>query len=183
MKISCKQCNKEREVSNAMVRLIERGINSGNCKSCSLKGNTRRYADVYDNKLYDSRLYKIWGNLKTRCNNKKVKSYKDYGERGITYCREWETFNGFFNNLPDGYSNNLTLDRIDNNKGYSKENCRWVDKKTQANNRRTNRIVTINNETKTLQQWINHLNLKTSTVSMRLHYGWSVEKALFNNKL
>lgn len=81
-------------------------------------------------------VHNTWHNMKQRCLNKNHKNYKDYGKRGITVCEKWLTFEGFYEDMgdrPDG----MTLDRIDNNKGYFKDNCRWATKKDQARNRRT----------------------------------------------
>lgn len=83
------------------------------------------------------RLYSIWGNMQSRCTNPNVDCYPRYGGRGITVSEDWLTFEGFLSNIPDGYSDELELDRIDNNGNYCKENCRWVDRSIQCFNRTT----------------------------------------------
>lgn len=87
-----------------------------------------------------TRLYGIWCNMKSRCRNKNTPAYLRYGERGIAICDEWiEDFRNFLSwALENGYENNLTLDRIDNNKGYFPQNCRWVDMHIQSTNRGIN---------------------------------------------
>lgn len=83
-----------------------------------------------------SRLYQCWADMKHRCNNPHNPFYKRYGGRGITYCSEWETFPPFMQlALSNGYQNNLTLDRIDNNGNYCPENCKWSTQYEQASNK------------------------------------------------
>ena len=107
------------------------------------------------------RIYNCWLNCIAKCDNKKHNSYKNYGERGIDVCKEWrESFESFRQwSLSNGYQNNLTIDRIDVNGNYCPENCRWVDMKTQQNNKRTNNFITFNGETLTQRQWEEKLGL------------------------
>jgi hypothetical protein len=89
------------------------------------------------------------------------------------------SFAGFYEDMGPTFKAGLTIDRIDNNKGYSKENCRWVNRMVQANNRRSNRLICIRGETNTLEQWIRIMNLKSSTVRQRFYgLNWSIERAL-----
>lgn len=104
--------------------------------------------------LTNTRLYREWCQMKKRC-KPTWKQHKDYYDRGITVCEEWDnSFTAFLNwSLSNGYNDDLTLDRIDNNKGYYPDNCRWATVQQQANNRRTNRYIKFNGETKTLTEW------------------------------
>ena len=139
------------------------------------------------------RLSGIFRNMKNRCNNPNNKDYIRYGNRGIKVCDEWlnseqvhtkgkSTTQGFLAfeqwAITNGYSNELTLDRIDNNKGYSPENCHWVSKKAQANNTRRNRNITYKGRTQSLAQWCRELNLNYRTVKSRLNQcRWTVKRA------
>lgn len=99
------------------------------------------HGDAHDNS--QTRLYKIWADMKSRCNNPNVRGYHRYGGRGIQVCEEWQHSFGAFKGwaLSHGYSANLTIDRIDNDGDYCPDNCRWATAKEQANNRSTNRKV------------------------------------------
>ncbi len=126
------------------------------------------------------RLHNTWLGMKARCFNKNEPRYKWYGERGIIVCDEWKHDYLAFKEwaLNNGYSEELTIDRIDNNKGYSPDNCRWVDVKTQQNNRRSNRFITAFNETHTLMQWSEITGINSNAISRRIKSGWEIERAL-----
>lgn len=132
-----------------------------------------------DKKIFGGKPYQIWSGMKRRCCNSSHKDFARYGGRGITVCEEWKTFFGFWNDMQDGYKKDLTIDRVDNNKDYCKENCRWATRKEQANNRSSNHRITIDNVTKTLSQWTDESGLKPSTVRQRFTtYGWDIKRAL-----
>lgn len=106
--------------------------------------------------------------------------YPRYGGRGIKICDRWQnSFNNFLEDMGPTFKNGLSLDRIDNDGNYEPSNCRWATNKEQQNNKRTNRLITINGITKNLTQWIDETHLKRSTVYMRYYaYKWPVKKAL-----
>ena len=118
--------------------------------------------------------------MKTRCYNRNFDKYALYGGRGILVCDEWQKFSGFESwALSAGYHDGLTLDRIDNNVGYTPANCRWVTQKTQCNNKRCNHLLTHNGETKTISEWAESLGVNYFTLHSRIKkLGWSAEKAL-----
>ena len=130
--------------------------------------------------LYHTKLHGVWNGMKQRCTNPKHKSYKDYGGRGITVCNEWETFLPFYNwCMANGYKEGLSLDRIDNSKGYMPNNCRFVDRITQANNNRRNILITANGKTMTLPEWSREVHIKQGTLYRRLFImNWTAEDAV-----
>ncbi len=113
--------------------------------------------------MRNTREYKIWEQMKRRCLNPKATNFRDYGGRGITVCDEWRTFEGFFADM--GLSNGLFIDRIDNNKGYCKENCHWTTATQNNRNRRNNVIV----EGKTLAQWAEETGISQQVISYRIN--------------
>lgn len=115
-------------------------LTGGHSKGC---GCTRNRRGKLTHGLSHHRLYIIWANMKQRCNNPNAHEYENYGGRGITVCKEWETdFVSFYNwATNNGYDDNLTIDRINNEKGYSPDNCRWATKEQQyANMRQKGRL-------------------------------------------
>jgi hypothetical protein len=127
-----------------------------------------------------TRLYGIWVHMMQRCKDANHPRYADYGGRGIDVCVEWLNYESFSKWAhANGYAENLSIDRINNNLGYSPENCRWATARMQANNTRRTRFVTYNNETLSVSEWARKMNINQSTLSMRINkYGWSVEDAL-----
>lgn len=128
-----------------------------------------------------SRLHRIWKGTRQRCNNPKARSYARYGGVGIVICKEWESFLAFRDwALANGYRNELTLDRIKNELGYSPDNCRWVTYAEQNNNKTGNRMLTAFGETKSLAAWSRDSRCAISRggLAERLSLGWSFEDAL-----
>lgn len=107
---------------HVQVRQIH--LNNGHTKSCGCLHKEAIKKAVTKTGLSTSKVYNIWSNMRARCNNPKNVGYYLYGGRGITYDPKWETFEGFWEDMEDGYEDSLSLDRIDNNKGYYKSNCR-----------------------------------------------------------
>lgn len=128
-----------------------------------------------------TRLYSIWIGMKRRCKNPNRQNYKHYGENGITVCDEWiNNFQAFYDwSMVNGYSEDLTIDRIDVRGNYSPENCRWATKKDQANNRRSSHVLTYNGKTQTLRQWAEEYGVNYGTFVNRIdRNNWPIEKAL-----
>lgn len=121
--------------------------------------------------------YFVWSSMIQRCTNPNNRNYENYGGRGITVAPEWEKFENFFadmGNPPDG----LSLDRIDNNRGYSKDNCRWATRCQQQRNTRGNNLLTFQGQTLCVSEWAERQHLNVMTIHTRLRRGWSVERTL-----
>jgi hypothetical protein len=128
-----------------------------------------------------TRLYRIWGDMKQRCYNPNNDNFKHYGARGIEICSEWKDSYSSFKEwaINNGYADNLSIDRIDTNGNYEPQNCRWSTEEDQANNTRTNRLISFNGETLTLSQWRKRLGFKRGVLEYRLNHGWDLEKAFY----
>ena len=171
----CKcDCGNETMVfSTSLVRGLSRSCGCLNREVTSDRFSTHR--------LSKSRLHETWSGMKKRCYNSNSKSFAAYGGRGIEVCSEWrDDFQSFYNwAMSNGYADNLSIDRIDVNGNYCPENCRWVDKLTQANNCRTNHYLTFNSKTQSIAEWSRELGVSDSLIRQRLlNLGWSVEQAL-----
>lgn len=127
----------------------------------------------------ETHLYVIWQAMRMRCNNPKSDCYSNYGGRGIRICREWDNWDEFYKwAMAHGYSDNLTIDRIDVNGDYSPQNCRWVDAYTQANNTRRNHFIEFQGEIHSVTEWSRLVGISAGCLFGRLRYGWSAERAL-----
>lgn len=130
-----------------------------------------------------TRIYHIWQGIKQRCYDERSTSFEHYGAKGITMCKEWETFEVFcewaYNN---GYNDKLTIDRKDVLGNYEPDNCRWVDVKTQNRNKETTCYITLNGETKSLGEWHELLGIPISTMVNRRNKGLPAELILQTEK-
>ena len=121
----------------------------------------------------------LWRAMNARCNNPKKCDFYRYGGRGIKIDTNWSSFINFWNDMNAGWKKGLTLDRIDNNDNYSKNNCRWASRKVQAINRRNTRFFQYKGKKLTLTDWSPIVNIARSTLAQRYYgYKWSVEKTL-----
>lgn len=124
-----------------------------------------------------SQTYKSWDAMRQRCNNKNNPKYNIYGGRGITVCEQWKQFINFLNDMgeaPKGYQ----IDRINNDKGYYKRNCRWRTPKQQARNRSNNRLITHDGKTQCLSEWAEETGINRETISSRIKRGLSIKESL-----
>jgi len=168
------------ECGNRKV-VLSQDLKSGHILSCGcfLKErrmvNTRRHGATAGGKATTE--YHAWLSMVKRCTCPKNKSYRNYGGRGIKVCERWSDFVNFLADMgkkPDG----LTLERIDNNKGYSPENCKWATLKEQARNRRITTFMTHDGVTRSRPEWAEIMGITNSTIRSRMEKGWSVHRAL-----
>lgn len=127
----------------------------------------------------NTRLHKIWESMIARCEYEKHPYYEYYGGRGIAVCDGWHNYVEFRNwAITHGYNDDLTIDRIENEKGYDASNCRWATMREQQNNKRSNHIVYLKGDGHTISEWAEILGIGKTTIRMRLKSGWSDEDAL-----
>ena len=131
-----------------------------------------------------TRLYRIWANIKTRCFNTNDPHYKRWGAKGITMCEEWKNnFQAFYDwAMSSGYSDELTIDRIDNNGNYEPDNCRWATVQEQNQNKNNVILLTYDGLTMSCSAWSKKLGIGHDTVRARYKKGWTVEDCLYGKR-
>lgn len=156
-------------------------LKSGKTSSCGCLHNELLVLRNTKHGKTNTRLYRIYEGIKTRCYSNSYKEYYLYGGRGITVCEEWKSdFMNFYNwAMENGYSDDLTIDRIDVDGNYEPSNCRWATAKEQANNTRKTNYLIFNGIKKSFNEWSVLVNIKTKTLKNRFfNLGWSAEKTL-----
>lgn len=164
--ISC-LCNCGVEKILVMSEVINGYVKSCGCYSRELAKENTTIRNT-KHKMYGTSEYNTWQSMKKRCLNPNHKAYDYYGGRGITICDSWiNSFSNFYNDMGSKPNKDSSLDRINNDKGYFKENCRWASKKTQTRNQRNNRYLTIDGVTKTIGEWAEISGIKWQTIHHR----------------
>jgi len=154
-------------------------VRTGRTRSCGhLKsaGNRRTHG------MQGSKLYTAWCNMKLRCDNVNNKHYCNYGGRGITYDKAWSSFEAFASDVGNPPSPEHTLDRIDNNGNYTKQNVRWAKRSVQSRNTRQNVWINISGETKCLYDWCAIYEITAGAVYRRVNKGASFQEAITTPK-
>ena len=164
------------------ITYVRKGhLTSGRTKSCGclLKENNTGYKHG----LGKNKILSVFQGMLNRCYNKNEKAYKNYGRRGITICKEWleDRTKFYYWALNNGYKEGLTIERINNEKGYSPDNCMWATYKQQARNTRRNHLINYKGIEQCLTAWCEQLDLSYKLTEDRLRNGWTVERA-FNTK-
>lgn len=157
----------------------------GDTKSCGCLHRERVSNSMRTHGKSKTRLYRVWAGMKNRCYNPEASNYQYYGALGINVCDEWKDDFVAFESwaLLNGYdatasAQECTLDRIDNTKGYSPENCRWANHSDQCNNQSTNRVFTYNGQTHTMSEWAKLVGIKYTTLRSRVRNGMAFEDAI-----
>jgi len=154
----------------------------GRTKSCGCRRAIVSREKATSHGMRGARPYKTWYNLLQRCKNPNLPGFKNYGGRGITSPEKWATFEGFWEDMKEGYADDLFIERIDNDAPYSKDNCRWATRTEQNNNRRMNRRITIDGTTKNLIEWLKFYGISKKTFYYRMKMGLSEIEALSTPK-
>ena len=163
---------------------VARQLMSGGTTSCGCAQSQSAYNTcIKRNETHGfskkEQLYSTWKSMRCRCFNKQDKSYKNYGERGITICEEWKDYSAFREwALSNGYIPGLSIDRIDNNGNYCPENCRWTTVAVQNSNKRNNVFLAYNGETYSPTELAKIKNIPVHRIYDRRHMGWTDEKII-----
>lgn len=165
----CKCGNKKEILLNSLRR---NRTKSCGCLRDHLTSKRRKKHGMRESPTYNS-----WSSLLQRVTNHKCKSYKNYGGRGINVCDRWKKFENFYEDMGDKPTDR-SLDRIDNNGNYCKENCRWATKMEQANNTRSNRFIAHKGVSHTVAEWSKILKVNNNLIKDRIKAGWSIKKTL-----
>lgn len=164
-------CGEERVVRGSHLKI-------GASVSCGCYKRELQTTRLTTHGLSDTVEYRTWEGVLQRCKNPKHHKYPSYGGRGIVVCESWLKFENFYADMGDRPYKGYSLDRIDNNGPYCKDNCRWATRKVQQNNRRANRLLTHNGETRTLSQWSEVTGIAYGTLMYRTLRGWSDEATI-----
>ncbi len=155
-------------------RIGRSNLRSGGTKSCGCKTNEMLVEKRTTHGGCGTNTYSTWEGMVARCYNKNHQSYHNYGGRGISVCDRWLCFENFLFDMgekPDG----AQLDRKDNNGNYCKENCRWVDAKTNARNTRRSVLIEWNGVAKTVAEWSEITGILDETIRYRFHKKWPID--------
>lgn len=153
---------------------------SGHTQSCGCQHLEKIASGNTKHGIRYSRIYSIWCGIIARCENPKSEYYDKYGGRGIKICEDWRNNPlAFYEwSVANGYSDDLSIDRKDNDGNYEPSNCRWSNRIEQANNTSRNHYITYGNKTLTISQWAREIGLNSKTIADRLALGWEAELAL-----
>lgn len=155
-------------------KALKGNVDKGHTKSCGCMKSPNFHG------LQDTPIHNTWDSMIQRCTNIKNRQYRNYGARGIKVCDDWRDFMTFYKwSIVNYWAPKMELDRIDNDGDYTPSNCRWVTHSANNRNKRNNRLLTYNGETKTIVEWSEITGLSFRCIQGRVDsLGWSVEKTL-----
>lgn len=163
----------------SIVTVRAQDLKSGRTKSCGCYKREVVKSCSITHGMSKTRLWRIWNDMHVRCEYPSATQFKYYGEKGVFVCEEWKTFEPFRDwAVANGYTDELTIDRIDVSGNYTPSNCRWASWSDQQNNKSTNRFLTYRGRTLTVSQWAKETGISRNKIDRRLKKGWSVEKVL-----
>lgn len=160
-------------------------MKTGNDKSCGCynKSKNKKRNTIRTHGDTGKRLYRIWAGMKTRCNTKSSSRYKYYGAKGIKIYNEWNNYKIFKEwALKNGYTELLTIDRINSIGNYQPNNCRWINMKEQARNRKNSIYINYQGQNLHIKQWAEKLNISYNAIINRLKINKNPEFVLRKNK-
>lgn len=163
-------CGKEKVIRGCNLK-------SGDTKSCGCLQIDISTKHGYAVRGKESGIYHSWEGIIQRCTNPNNSAYHRYGGRGITVCDRWRKFENFLEDMGEKPTDK-TIDRIKNDKGYFKENCRWATREEQNRNKRSNRLIIHDGRTQCLIAWAEEIGVNKNTILNRLRRGWSIDEAL-----
>jgi hypothetical protein len=159
-----------------LVSVTTNDLLSGNTKSCGCFQRDQTSRANTKHGLRKDPLYMIYNGIKQRCENPRCKEYVYYGARGIR-C-EWKSVVSFYRDMGAAYQPGLSIERRNNNGPYNKKNCTWATRMEQGRNKRNNRMITYQGDTRTMAEWNRYLKFPKNMLNSRIHRGWSIHKAL-----
>lgn len=173
-------CDCGNECNKSIKTLFKQGISSCGCYQTEYNNSAKTERRTENHPYLHTRLYSIWLGMKKRCFNKNSRAYKWYGSKGIIVCDSWKNrFINFYEwSIKNGYSDDLTIDRIDSNGNYEPSNCRWIPWSDQNNNKTTSKILRYQGENISAIDLSRKYNICYTTLIGRLKRGWSVKSAI-----
>lgn len=162
--------------NTSVVRSTElRKLTTLSC-GCLLRDVQRKRHTTHG--MHKTQAYSSWKNMTQRCNNPNHRDYPRWGGRGITICEKWSTFEGFWEDMGPTHVEGLSIERVENNGNYCRENCKWADRYEQHNNKRSNRFITAFGKTLTSYAWERETGVGHETIRSRIRLGWKPEDAV-----
>jgi hypothetical protein len=171
--VSLYQCNCGNE-----KLIFDSNVNSGKSRSCGCLSVEATKVSNSTHGLSNKPIYSRWKNMIRRCTDPKHDNYRWYGARGIRVCERWHNIENFLADMGMPPTSKHELDRIDSNGNYEPANCRWIPKRDQGRNLRSNRHLTANGKTQILSDWARETGISAGRISRRILAGWTVEEAV-----